>query len=454
MVMRKLPRGEGGGELLPPPVQPQLNRRVIGGKVMPLVTQVRSYELITPLFGGGVEPGETDPVTIIRGPAIRGQLRFWWRACRGGRFNGDLAAMKDAEDKLWGVASTESKPMPSQVEIVVSTEQSGEDKPPFEVVAGSMDRRTGKPKPKLKANESVAPAYATFPLQPSEKEMRAGGIGMQTKTVRTKVRFTLKITCLEKQREEVEAALWAWETFGGIGARTRRGFGALKLVSIDGRPVTLPGANEVEAKIREGLQKHVVSGTWPASVPHLSLNPHMKVTGRRSDPNAAWEYLVKCLRDFRQSRYPRASLKQPGRSQWPEPDEIRRLTDRRWDRHARPLSTVRKFPRAAFGLPIVFHFKDEKIGDPYDTILQGRDYERLASPLILRPLACADGAVGLAVILEGTGVAVLPDGLILRKKEEADISWPVEATIEAHEAQKIPPLDGIPDVLQAFLKEL
>jgi CRISPR-associated protein Cmr1 len=115
---------------------------------------------------------------------------------------------------------------------------------------------------------------------------------------------------------------------------------------------------------------------------------------------------------------------------------------------------VRKFPRAAFGLPIVFHFKDEKIGDPYDTILQGRDYERLASPLILRPLACADGAVGLAVILEGTGVAVLPDGLILRKKEEADISWPVEATIEAHEAQKIPPLDGIPDVLQAFLKEL
>ncbi|MGQ5710295.1 type III-B CRISPR module RAMP protein Cmr1 [Desulforudis sp. DRI-14] len=420
---------------------------------MPLVTQVRSYELITPLFGGGVEPGETDPVTIIRGPAIRGQLRFWWRACRGGRFNGDLAAMKEAEDKLWGAASTEKKPMPSQVEIVISIEQSGEDEHPFEVVAGSMEGRKGKPKPKPKANEIVAPAYAAFPLQPSEKEMRAGGIGMQTKTVRTKVRFTLKITYPEKRREEVEAALWAWETFGGIGARTRRGFGALKLVSVDGRPVTPPRADEVEAKIREGLQKYVVSGTWPAGVPHVSLNPRMKVTDRHAAPKAAWEYLIKRLRDFRQSR-PGASTKQPGRSRWPEPDEIRRLTDCRCDRHAKPLSTVRKFPRAAFGLPIVFHFKDEKIGDPYDTTLQGRDYERLASPLILRPLAYADGAVGLAVVLEGTGVAVLPDGLILRKKEEADISWPVEATIEAHEAQKIPLLDGIPDVLQAFFKEL
>jgi len=439
---------------VPPPVQPQLSRRVIGSQMVPLVTQIRSYELITPLFGGGVEPGETDPVTVIRGPEIRGQLRFWWRACRGGRFNGDLAAMKEAEDELWGAASTERKPMPSQVEIMISIEQSGESKHPFEVVAGLVDGRKDQPKPKVKANEIVAPAYAAFPLQPSEKEMRAGGIGMQTKTVRTKVCFTLKITYPEKRREEVEAALWAWETFGGIGARTRRGFGASKLVSVDGKPVTPSRANEVEAKIRKGLQKHVVSGTWPASVPHLSLNPRMKVTGRRSDPIAAWEYLVKCLRDFRQSRYPGASPRQPGRSQWPEPDEIRRLTDRRCDRHARSLSTVRKFPRAAFGLPIVFHFKDEKIGDPYDTILQGRDYERLASPLILRPLACADGAVGLAVVLEGTGVTVLPDSLILRKKEEVDISWPVEAAIEAQEAQELSPLNGIPDVLQAFLKKL
>jgi CRISPR-associated protein Cmr1 len=443
--MRQLPK-----ELVPPAVKPQLNRRVIGGQVVPLVTQIRSYELITPLFGGGVEPGMADPVTVIRGPEIRGQLRFWWRACRGGRFNGDLTAMKEAEDKLWGAASAEKKSMPSQVEILASTEQSGEDEHPFEVVAGSMDGRKGKPK--LKVNKIVAPAYVAFPLQPSEKEIRAGGIGMRTKTVRTKVRFTLKIAYPEKQRKEAEATLWAWETFGGVGARTRRGFGALKLLSVDGMPVAPPEASEVEAKVREGLQKHVLSGTWPAGVPHLCWNPRMKVTSRCSDPKAAWEYLVKCLRDFRQSRYPGASPGQPGRSRWPEPDEIRRLTGRRCARHASQLSTVRKFPRAAFGLPIVFHFKDKEAGDPDNTTLRGRDYERLASPLILRPLVCYNGqAVGLALILEGTGITQLPGGLILK---DAPNDPAVEAILAPAEASTTPPLGGNPDVLQAFLNKL
>ena len=40
-------------------------------------------DFITPVFGGGVHiDGATkppDPLTPIRGSAVRGQLRFWWR---------------------------------------------------------------------------------------------------------------------------------------------------------------------------------------------------------------------------------------------------------------------------------------------------------------------------------------------------------------------------------------
>src|SRR5260221_14426829 len=67
-----------------------------------VITQLREYELITPLFGGGVTPAEADPVTPVRGTEIRGHLRFWWRACYAGKFKGNLAAMKKAEDTLWG----------------------------------------------------------------------------------------------------------------------------------------------------------------------------------------------------------------------------------------------------------------------------------------------------------------------------------------------------------------
>jgi CRISPR/Cas system CMR-associated protein Cmr1 (group 7 of RAMP superfamily) len=46
-----------------------------------------SISLITPLFGGGAEPGRPDEDFPIRGTAIRGQLEFWWRATRGTQFD-------------------------------------------------------------------------------------------------------------------------------------------------------------------------------------------------------------------------------------------------------------------------------------------------------------------------------------------------------------------------------
>src|SRR5450755_4225116 len=84
----------------PPPVAPQPRPHI--------VTQERAYTLITPLFGGGAVTGERDEVTIIRGTEIRGHLRFWWRACYGGRYS-SVAEMKQDEDRIWGAASTSKK---------------------------------------------------------------------------------------------------------------------------------------------------------------------------------------------------------------------------------------------------------------------------------------------------------------------------------------------------------
>jgi len=54
------------------------------------------------------------------------------------------------------------------------------------------------------------------------------------------------------------------------------------------------------------------------------------------------------------------------------------------------------FPRAEFGLPIVFHFPPRQ-GEPEDTVLypennsNGKQRERMASPLILKALRFANG---------------------------------------------------------------
>ena len=81
------------------------------------VTQTRSYRLITPLFGGGVESKESDPIKCVTEKGIRGQLRFWWRACKGAStFQNErdiLRDLKQREDALWGNASTPASPSPS-----------------------------------------------------------------------------------------------------------------------------------------------------------------------------------------------------------------------------------------------------------------------------------------------------------------------------------------------------
>lgn len=411
----------------PPEVAPNLEQRRAGGKTMSLVTQVRQYELITPLFGGGVEPGCADPVTVIRGPEIRGHLRFWWRACRGGQFN-DLAAMKAAEDDLWGAASTERNPRPSQVQVAVTVDSEGIEEHPFSVVAGKPDRRAGKPRPKVQANEQVAPAYAAFPLQPSDPEVKAGGIGMPTKSVQSKVKFALTLTFPRCKSMEVEAAIWAWETFGGIGARTRRGFGALKLVALNNVPIQHAESRNAENMARANLRRHVVDGVWPDGVPHLSHATRMVI---KDTPGNAWNYLCRRLKEFRQAE------------EWPEADAIRNIKSGK--------SLKGLFPRAAMGLPIVFHFKDSREPDP---TLQGAEkkYERLASPLILRPLACAGNkTVAVALILEGTDIEQVPDGLIL---SNIDAAPNIQTALTAAEARTIQPLNGNTDVLQAFLDTL
>jgi len=383
----------------PPPIAPRPDQT--------LVTQVRRYRLITPLFGGGVEPGAADPVTVVRASQIRGHLRFWWRATRGGQFGGSLEQMRDAENRIWGTTSAAGRSGQSRVQVVVEVDPATVSPArddldhPYEVV------RNREGRDRIQARDgSRTPAYAAFPLQTPP-----------LRPVRHNVAFALRITYPVSEAADVTAALWAWETFGGLGARTRRGFGALHLDGIDGQPVAVPPLDQLERWLRQQLELHVSGPAWPIGVPHLSRDQRACRVIWHSEGHSygwwqateAWQYLIEALQSFRQWRA-RSSRNRPGRSYWPEPDAIRRHVRRHSPGHE-PRITIDKYPRAAFGLPIVVHFKDARAGDPEDVTILGRDaagrpVERLASPLILRPSLGRwqdqDLAVGLAVVLAGS----------------------------------------------------
>lgn len=443
------------------------------------LTQVREYRLITPLFGGGVRPGEADPLTPVRGTTVRGQLRFWWRATRGGHYGGDLARMKVAEDLLWGAASRKEGAGPSLVDVQIDIVDEGRAELPFEV---TQNPRSGRYQ--VRSRPSVAPGYAAFPLQPNQDELRNWDPERhQVKPVRVNIQFRLTV-CIPQYWEdhakehfagspldEIVAGLWAWETFGGVGARTRRGFGALQLLSVEGAETDSPTQVTAVAAadwVAKGLARHVVAGRWPDDVPHLDRTIPLRITRARRDPVEAWRGLVDQLKAFRQQRRLNRlvengrTITRPGRNHWPEQDEVRRLTRRRSPRHRDVVSNVRKFPRAAFGLPLIIQYKrdDQRDGDPdgNNTVVgrlqDGTKLDRLASPLILRALIVADGAVGLAAVLRGVR---MPDQLVLEYRGgREDVAWqltPAEAAeITSPAGQAI--LGGATDVLEAFLNSL
>jgi CRISPR-associated protein Cmr1 len=229
------------------------------------------------------------------------------------------------------------------------------------------------------------------------------------------------------QRQEIETALRWWASFGGVGARTRRGLGAVRVEGV--APVT-----PAEVQTQGG---------------QLLLRPVTKT------PDIAWKSSLKRLRDFRQEvnvgrNPPSDDPNRPGRSRWPEPDAIRRQTGRHSYGHAPTHPVTNAYPRAAFGLPIVFHFKDENKGEPPQHLLVPEGADRQASPLILRPYWSGKDWHPAVLYLPGWDnrlrtLVGFGDGPYCR-------AWPADPAEGQRLAAQIPPMAGRGnDPLTAFM---
>lgn len=415
-----------------------------GNKISDTRTETLSYtiHLVTPLFGGGVEAGKVDQSMPIRATEIRGHLRFWWRLLYGVALG--TTAMHEAEADIWG--STEKA---SPVSVCVKIIQLGLPEP-------CATYPPGKNFPKFDREKGYH-AYALFPFQGDKKQSIDPAQALKNTSFELSLSFDKNAD--PSLRQQIEGSLWAWVNFGGIGARTRRGCGALHCLAFS------PEKSDVDSP--EGMKKWMESklSSFGVSRGARAFAKKIVITTESKDVLSAWYLVIEHYKSFRQGgsvgRNP-GHENRPGRSRWPEAESIRKLLGKRSALHTlqgfedHPEGA---FPRAAFGLPIITHFKDD--GEPEDTELNIPAKEekrgssgggRMASPLIIKPLACSKTeAVQMILQLD----TPLPENIVLKKNGQEVKSFGRDAIINKDFAsyRKSPMERRSPkgDVLEAFI---
>ncbi len=160
-----------------------------------------TYLVTTPMFCGGADPANAE----LRLPSFKGALRFWWRALAWPRLGGDLKAIQREEDALFGSTAK------GQSRVVMRL--TGYKKRPSE--AGHL------------LGLGLGAKYLGYGVM--ERGSRARNC------LKAPFDFTVRMRGRDlnaTQRSSLRNALIALGVFGGMGAKSRKGYGSLTLRSL------------------------------------------------------------------------------------------------------------------------------------------------------------------------------------------------------------------------------
>lgn len=332
----------------PPPDAPQW-------KAPPAAsTLVLTLKTVTPMFGGGYENRSINERDPIRSAAIRGHLRYWWRATAGASET-DSEALFAREARLWGSMTT-----PGRVSVRTETLEAGET------------RTHSKIAPRATREEGPLEGYFLFPFQ---EEKKPGG--QKEAKGRVDVKFQVTITCDEDNIPEIERTLRAWLLMGGVGARTRRGCGALKGADEATRERFSPPGKTIESWLQE------LSGPTPTGAPQWTT-----LTGGRillgpmqGDPMEAWRMLGRFWSRFRKGHVPPYDYR---------PDKDGRFHDYpKLKAAAGSMEGQLHLVKPYLGLPIIY----QSVDGCYAPEITGAQTDRMASPVILKPIFVGRGGL-------------------------------------------------------------
>lgn len=405
-----------------------------------------TLQVTTPLFNGGADPANEAGFRPrdeagVRGASIRGAMRFWFRALAGAYTGSDIELLAALERRVFGgigphrANSDTAVPSPIILRLPEPPRLSGEREPEFLrgrhwrgiaylLGLGLMEMKGSKPR-------LVRPFVSPGP----------------EKTFDLKIRFQHDPRATAETQHAIEtlafASLWLASIYGGLGARTRRGFGGVRIVGAEGdmpRPWNAKSIRTPDAT----FCKNATCVRPPETVIGI-LKPHLRelINAERKEPVESDSLADPPLHPVLSSRFSAAALAPREYGSWEETLD-RAGRQLRLFRANRPLDaqTRRKgqvktaewgevihgeysdFPLGALGLPVGFHDKKNDYGltvNAVDASSAEHDQLRRASPLWLRPVANGESWQLFTYAFQGR---FLPDtdGVQVRLLPDADAS--------------------------------
>ncbi|HDZ91915.1 MAG TPA: type III-B CRISPR module RAMP protein Cmr1, partial [Deltaproteobacteria bacterium] len=187
------------------------------GRFRDMETKEFEVEVVTPLFLGGADPRKAE----LRTPPIKGALRFWWRALYG---SDDLEDMKEREGKIFGSTTRKAS-------LSIQLEDVGDVKP---ALGGLPEGAKIKTTAKGRTFRISIIQYLAYGLCQYDRSKKRNVYIREHLLPGTKFKLLLSMKG-NPPRQQILDSLSMLVRYGGLGSRSRNGFGSIHIPGMSDR---------------------------------------------------------------------------------------------------------------------------------------------------------------------------------------------------------------------------
>ena len=229
-----------------------------------------TYRIVTPMFIGDAD----QKATGISPASVKGALRFWWRALNWGRIqrtnetiNNALKQLHEEEGLLFGSSAYDDKNKQRKKEGLPEIGKSI-----FNLEVKSLGLKTKNKFNNLEEGIKYLLGQGLY-------DFRKGVLRDVISSGEILIRLILKSDVTDKQRKQLEETLLIFGLLGGLGSRSRKGFGSLSIKALKSENFSIPLTLEEYISLLQGLTK--ADGEPPFSAFSKDTKIHISLKNKK-----------------------------------------------------------------------------------------------------------------------------------------------------------------------------